>query len=263
MSLYEGRDIAFKGVIWQYMSSIVSLLAGLFFYIFIVRLFSTQIIGVFSLLSAILLLFNSAFSLGLGTGLQHFISYHLGKGEGGKIRAIIKEFALLGIAISFLAFISLWILSPIFSELFFHTYDFLDYIRLIDVELVATVFNSFIFAILLGLQKFKMQAEISIINSGVAYGLVVPFLLLNYDPIVIILAWIVGYFLTTSILLMVTYKTLKEITADSEEKVKIWPVIIYSLPVFIASLVGFGSTYVDRFIVSFLRISKNLICYHI
>ena len=45
MSLYEGRDIAFKGVIWQYMSSIVSLLAGLFFYIFIENVKSSLIEG--------------------------------------------------------------------------------------------------------------------------------------------------------------------------------------------------------------------------
>ncbi len=262
MSLYEGKDNVFTGLFWQYLSFIVTLLAGLLFYIFAIRLFSTEIIGVFSLLSAILLLFGNIFSLGLGQGLQHFISFHLGKGEEGKIRTIIKEFTLLGIALSLSAFISLWILSPIFSILFFHTYAFLGYIKLLDVELFAVIFNSFIFSILAGLQNFKLNAKITIVNNAVAYGLVAPFLLLNFNAIMILFAWIVGYYLTTSILLMVTYRILKRVPGDSKEKMGIRPIIIYSFPILLSSLIGYGSTYIDRFIVSFFMNLSSLGVYN-
>jgi len=251
MSLYEGRDVAFTGLVWQYLSSIVGLLAALLYYIYIIRLFSTEIIGVFSLLSALLLLFSNIFSLGLGTGLQHFISFHMGKHDEGKIRTMIREFMLLGIVLSLSAFFSLWLLSPVFLNLFFHTYAFMGYLKLLDIELAAGIFNGFILSILAGLQKFKLSAEIGIINAVVAYGLVVPFLLLNFNPIMILLAWITAYYLTTSILVSVSYRIFKGLPAGAAEKVNIRPVIIYSLPILISSLIGYGSTYVDRFIVSF------------
>ena len=262
MSLYEGRDMAFGGLMWQYLSSIVSLLAGLLFYVFIIRLFSTEIIGVFSLLSAILLLFSNVFPLGLGTGLQHFISFHLGQHDEGKIRAIIKEFILIGIALSFSASVSLWVLSPIFSELFFHTYAYMGYIRLIDVALFSVVFNTFMSSILAGLQNFRLMSEISMINIAVAYGLVVPFLLLNFNPIVIILAWITGYYLTTSILLTVTYRALKKVPAGRSDGISVRPIMFYSLPILISSLIGYGATYIDRFIVSFFMNLSDLGVYN-
>ena len=262
MSLYEGRDVTFTGLVWQYLSSIVGLLAALLYYIYIIRLFNTEIIGVFSLLSALLLLFSNIFSLGLGTGLQHFISFNLGKHDEGKIRTMIKEFVLLGIVLSLSAFFSLWLLSPIFSKLFFHTYAFMGYLKLLDVELADGIFNGFIFSILAGLQKFKLSAEISIINTVVAYGLVVPFLLLNFNPIMILLAWITANYLTTSILLLVSYRLFKGLPAGAAEKVDIRPFIIYSLPILISSLIGYGSTYVDRFIVSFFMNLSDLGIYN-
>ena len=252
MSLYEGRDVTFTGLMWQYLSSMVALLASLFFYIFIIRLFITEIVGVFALLNAILVLFTSVFPLGLGLGLQHFISFHLGKDEEGKIRMIIKQFTLIGVALSLSAFISLWLLSPIFSGLFFHTYAFLPYIKLLDVELFAALFNSFIFSILAGLQKFRLGARISIINYAVAYGLIVPLLLLNFSPIMILLAWIAGYYLTTAILVTVTLSILKTVPPGPKERMEFRQIIVYSFPILVSSLIGYGSTFIDRFIVSFL-----------
>lgn len=262
MGFYEAKDNAFVGLEWQYLSSIVAVLASLFLYVLIIRLFSTEIMGVFSLLSAILLLFNNIFTLGLGTGLQHFISFHIGKGEEGKIRAIIREFILIGIALSLSAFISLWLLSPIFSSLFFHTYAFLSYIRFLDVEMFAVIFNGFIFSILAGLQNFKLGAEVSIINTLIAYGLVLPFLLLNFKPVMILLAWIVGNYIITFILLATTYRILRRVPRDSKEKMRIVPIIIYSFPILISTLIGYGSTYVDRFIVSFFMDLSDLGVYN-
>ncbi|MGC8582056.1 MAG: hypothetical protein ACP5MW_06950, partial [Thermoplasmata archaeon] len=76
-SLGDADSIS-KGATYQYISTIVVLFEGFLFYIFIVHFFSTEIVGAIALLSAILALFSIIFSLGLGTGVQHFISYYLG-----------------------------------------------------------------------------------------------------------------------------------------------------------------------------------------
>ena len=45
---------------------------------------------------------------------------------------------------------------------------------------------------------------------------------------------------------------MRNIRVDVGGGVEIAPVFRYSFPIFLASLVGIGSTYVDRFVVSYL-----------
>ena len=122
MTLYENRDSTLSGAYWQYISSIFTVIAGALFYIFIIHVYSTQIVGVFALLSAIVVIFNAIFTLGLQTGVQHFISYHLGRREESAIRALVKKVLLFELALASASFATVWVLSPILATLFFHTF---------------------------------------------------------------------------------------------------------------------------------------------
>ena len=200
MSLYNARDTVLNGVSWQYILSIFSVVIGALFYIYIIHSFSIVIVGVFSLLSAISYLFTTIFSLGLATGIQHYISYHLGRGEEGAIKRLVNRLIVMGIFLSLAALIALFFLSPSFAKYFFHTYNYLIYIRLISILLFSSMLNTWMTAILYGLQSFKRGALLGILNWGVSYGLIIPFLLLSYHPLNIIYAWILGSLLETILL---------------------------------------------------------------
>ena len=252
MTLYESRDTTIRGAYWQYISSMVLVIVGGLFYIFIIHFYSTEIVGVFSLLSAIAYLFSTVFNLGLQQGAQHFISYHLGRGEDGKIRELVRKFTIIALLLSSAAFISLWLLSPVLSILFFHTYEFLDYLKLIDVELFSMITVNILLYVLLGLQSFRANGLLIILNYSVGYGLIIPLILLNDNPIRIIYSWIIGYYITMLFLFVTIHRKLGKSSGDYNERVDIKPIFAYSIPIFISSLVGYGATYVDRFIVSFL-----------
>jgi len=252
MDIYESRDKLGTGISWLYLSSIVSVLAGALFYIFITHLFPTEIVGVFALLSAIVTLFQTIFTLGLSNGIQHFISYHLGEKDESSILALIKKFILIGIFLSISAFLVLWITAPYFGIIFFHTLKYINYIRLIDIELFALLFNSFLGSILNGLQNLKKNASIVIINSSIGYGLIIPFLYFYYNPISIILAWIIGYYIALLLYVISIIKVIKKVNINVKKTVRLRPVLEYLIPLFIASLVSYGATYIDRFIVTFL-----------
>ena len=110
MTLYENRDSTLSGAYWQYISSIFTVIAGALFYIFIIHVYSTQIVGVFALLSAIVVIFNAIFTLGLQTGVQHFISYHLGRREESAIRALVRKVLLIELALASASFATVWVL---------------------------------------------------------------------------------------------------------------------------------------------------------
>ena len=214
MTLYESRDTTIKGAYWQYISSVLLVIVGGLFYIFIIHLYSTEIVGVFSLLSAIAYLFSTVFNLGLQQGIQHFISYHLGRGEDGKIRGLVRRFTVVGLLLSSAAFISLWLLSPALSLIFFHTYAFLDYLKLIDVELLSMIIVNILLYMLLGLQSFRLNGIMNIINFSVGYGLIIPLILLNDNPIRIIYSWITGYYLTMLLLFVTIHRRLGKSSGD-------------------------------------------------
>jgi len=124
------------------------------FYIFIIHLYSIEIVGVFSLLSAIAFLFSTISSLGLQQDVQHFISYDLGGGDdqvtGQKVHCSGLPFGLSGIHSSLVSFTASALLS-------FHSHTYLDYLRLMDVELFSMAINNTLFYILLGLLSFRLK----------------------------------------------------------------------------------------------------------
>lgn len=92
------------------------------------------------------------------------------------------------------AFTAFWFLSPPFTLLFFHSYAYLDYLRLMDVELFTIVINNIPFYMLLGLQSFRPNEILNIFNYALGYDLIIPSLLVNTNPIRIIFTQVVGYF---------------------------------------------------------------------
>lgn len=252
MTLYESRDSTINGLFWQFISSATMVIAGGLFYIFIIHYYPTQIVGVFSLLSAIAYLFSTIFLLGLNQGVQHFISFHLGRGEDGIVKTLIVRFSIVGLILSVLAFFSLWFSLPGLDTIFFHTNIYIDYLKLTDIEVFSMVIYTILMYMLLGLQSFKLNGLLNLVNYLVGYGLIIPLILMNENPVRIIYGWIIGYYLTTVLAFFFVYNKAKRSAIVNSNDIQIKTVLAYSAPIFVSLLVGYGAIYVDRFIVTAL-----------
>ncbi|MEM3790984.1 MAG: oligosaccharide flippase family protein [Thermoproteota archaeon] len=110
---------------------------------------------------------------------------------------------------------------------------------------------------LLGLQNFKANGIISIISNTLAYCSIVPLLIINNNPLMIVVGWNIGYFIGTILTFLFLFNRMKYIGSKPATYIKIKPIIYYSFPLFISGLIVYGATYVDRFIVSyFLNLSE-------
>jgi len=78
------------------------------------------------------------------------------------IRALIRKFTAVGFLLSLGAFATLLVLSPAFALLFFHSYAYLDYLRLMDVEIFSMIINNILLYMLLGLQSFRLNGMLNI-----------------------------------------------------------------------------------------------------
>ena len=250
MEALETGDEIGKSVIYQYLYAIVSVLSGFLFYIYIVRVFTTEVVGVVALLSAMMILFSTIFSVGLGFGVQHFISYYIGKNDPGSLRVVVKEISIVLIIVSILAIVFMWFSSPAFAYLFFHTYRYLYVIRIMGFAVVASLGAGVTGGMVLGLQKFRVNALINIAYTVVMYSSIVILLQYWVSPLVVVLGWTAGNSLGTLLFSIHVARRIRGMKS-SAKAVSVRTIIDYSLPLFISSLLGYGATYVDRFVVSF------------
>jgi len=248
-ALEKGDDIG-RSVTYQYLSSIITVLSGFLFYIYIVRVFSTEGVGVVALLSAIMILFATVFSVGLNYGVQHFISYYIGQNNPSALRGVVKEISLLLVLVSIIAILFMWFSSPIFAYLFFHTYSYLYLIRVMGFAIVAYLGTGVMGGMVLGLQKFRANAFINISYTVILYSTIIILLQLRENPLMVVIGWIVGYSIGTALF---SLRVLRGIRGEASiaERVPLRIIIGYSFPLFISSLLGVSAGYVDRFVVSF------------
>ncbi|MEM3846496.1 MAG: oligosaccharide flippase family protein [Candidatus Parvarchaeota archaeon] len=243
------------GVLFQYLNSISLVLAGFVFYIYIIHFYPSALVGTVALLLAITALLNIFFPLGLGYGLQHFLSYHLGRKEYSSIKGMIVKFSAIGLALSALSFIFLYFSAPIFAFLFFHSPIYIQLIKFLGIDLFFMVLSTFLSGILIGLQNFKSQAKWNIIGIIVTYTLPVILLIFFNKTVFIVLGWASGYALSSIAYSILIFRRVANIKTP-RQNVEVSPIMKYAFPIFLASLIGYGSSYVDRFVVSyFLNLS--------
>jgi O-antigen/teichoic acid export membrane protein len=244
-------DDASRSFGYQFLSSIVSTFAGFIFYLYIVHFYPPQIAGVAAMLSAITNLVPLAFSLNLGAGIQHYISYYIGSGEISSIRRIIRKFSMIAVLLSIMSLIFLWFFAPYIDTFFFHNTAYTEYIKLLSFGSIAFVSNSILGSVINGLQKFRLSGLIGIFSSILTYSITIAMLAVFQSPLFIVIGWIIGYSATTCIMAFYVFALSKNIPSSGASASTISPVVSYSLPLFVAALVGTSAMYVDRFVVSF------------
>jgi O-antigen/teichoic acid export membrane protein len=251
MDLLEQRGEIGSGVFFQYVNSFTGVLAGFIFYIYVIHFYSSELVGVVALLLAIASLLNITFSLGLGYGLQHFISYHLGRRELDAIRRIVIRYSTIGLGLAFLSFVFLYFASPVFATLFFHSLKYLSLVKILSLDLFFMVVSTVLGSILIGLQNFRSQAEWNVVGSIIGYILPVILLFLFNKALFIVIGWAIGSALPSIAYSILIHRKTRSIEKDGSG-MKADGVLGYAFPIFLASLIGYGAAYVDRFIVSFL-----------
>ena len=244
------REGAITGALYQFLATSSSFIAGSLFYIYLAKFYTPTDVGNVALLLATVGIFGSIFSLGLSQASQHFISYYLGKGQYSKIRAFVFRTITYGTVSSLVAMLSLIILSSYISGVFFHTLSFTGTIQLLSVYLFASIMFGILSGILLGMQRFRRAAIVSIFTSTLSYGMAGMLLFEYHTDEMIVFGWMIGYTLGTMLLaisaIRLSIKHPKELQRLSYREV-----MLYSSPILFSGIIGTSAAYIDRFVVAF------------
>ena len=247
--------------IFQYTGSGVQLFSGAIFYIIIVRMFSTTAVGAIALFLAIVGLFNIVFSFGLGTAAQHFTSYSLGIGDYAAVRKTIRKMIGFSFLLSLIGFGILLISSGGISLIFLHSTSYSFLVRLLSVVLLGNILFGILNGALLGLQNFRLSAIINIIIWVFYYFGSIALALYARSLDVIILGWIIGVFMGVSLELVIILRQVSRYPSSGKAPGSNF-ILKYSLPVLLSGIIGYGASYMDRFVVAGLLNLSSLGVYN-
>lgn len=239
----------------------VQLVSGAVFYIIIVRLFDTTTVGAIALMMAIVGLFNVIFSFGLGTAASHFIAFHIGRKDFASAKKSIQRIVLYGFLLSFIGFAVTILLAPELSMIFFKSYSYVFILRLLSTVVFGTILLGVLNGSLIGLELFRLSAVIFIVVWSIYYfsGIFFAFFVRSIDSIII--AWIIGIFLGVIIDATVLWR-IQNRFPEKGSVLSTNVLFLYSMPVLFSSLMSYGASYTDRFVVAGLMHLSQLGVYN-
>lgn len=251
----ERTDDFGGGIILQYVSAAVFMLAGTIFFIFLTKSLPTEQVGNISLLLAIVQLFSIVFSLGIKGAMEHFISFYSGRNNYGMVRNLIRSFLIISGMLALVAALIIYAMSGGISVLFYHTRGHYAIIQLLGIDIGLVMLFTVLTGITSGLQHFKTGARIYMSGAIAVYGLAIVMLYFTGNIYLMVGGWIAGYVFGIALYYIHIRGYLNTIPR-SRESFPVRNVLRYSVPLLFSSLLFFGSTYVDRLIVAvFLNLS--------
>ena len=243
------------GLSYQYLSATTFVASGGIFYIIVAKLLPTSALGAISLLLAIASLMNIAFSFGFPISAQHFISFNLGIGDHAETRSVARKILMISSILSSVSLIFSLVTARWVAILFFHApYDTL-LIEAASFYIAIGVFFGVLHGSALGFQMFRTDAIIYLSSASFSYLLGLLLLLLFHGIIYLIIGMTICYLYGTVLYLIYIFFKGPKVTRQSN-KTSLPVILSYSWPILLSGLIGYGSTYVDRFVVAyFLNLS--------
>lgn len=243
--------------LYQYVAAGSQLLSATFFYIILTKVFPTTEVGAIALFVAIIGILNMIFSLGMGVAARHFTSFYVGRGEPHVVRNIILKISFISILLSFCGFLFLYMISSALSITLFHNAHYVFFMQILSINLALYISYGILNGLILGLQKFKIASLINAITWFSYYFGGLIFAIFFNDISVVIAGWIIGVSIGITMELIILFKTVSISHPISEGNLPIGQLARYSLPILFSSVIGYGASYADRFIVAgYLNLSS-------
>lgn len=251
-----------SGFAYQYMHSITISLSGLLFYIYVARTQRLDTTGAIALFMALDGVLTILFSLGIGPGLQHFVSYHLARNEYSKVRALITKFSSILSFLMISAFFFVFFASCAISKSFLHSSLYAPEIQLLGMVLSLMIFNNIFNGITMGLGKFKTSALITSLEAIISYSSPVILLSIYGKLIFVVLGWIIGNLTAALLFAFSIVRYLRDHKTTVPEPVDYKNIVLFSFPIFLSLFTAVGAQYTDRFFVSYYLGPAQLAVYN-
>lgn len=240
---------------YQYLSALGYVLSGGLFYVFIAKFLPTYYVGAIALLLAISSLLNILFSFGFPISAQHFVSFNMGRGDITETHSLTMRLIAISVVLSLASIIFTLAASKPLAVLFFHNPMDASLINAASIYIAFGIIFGILHGTTLGLQKFRADALIYLSSASFSYFLGLAMLFVFHSLLYLVIGLTMSYFYGAILYIVVIYRS-KPATLGKTRKTTLQLIFSYSWPLILSNLAGYGSQYVDRFVVAyFLNIS--------
>jgi O-antigen/teichoic acid export membrane protein len=236
-----------KGASFLFTQGLGASVSSFLFLTIATRILSISNIGAVSAVGMIGTLFTTVGTLAIPSGVTRYISMYLGRSEQNTAKEIITKSLRFGFLASLLISFGCLASSGLISSLILHDPVLQSVIMVLAFDVGALVFNSFLSGTLFGLQKFRLIAFIGIITSALKLLGATCFLFLGLSLQGIVIGWVVADLTATSLLLFFVSKSFGKI--KSSDGFSYGEILRYSFPLYVASIIGYFSTTIDKLVV--------------
>lgn len=248
---------------YQMAAAVTQALAGAAFYIAAARIFNATAMGAIALFMAILGLLGIIFSFGLGTAVQHFISYYLGAGDHAAVRSTIKKLLTAASALALAGLVLTVTLAGPVSVVFLHSYAYTGLVRLLGLVLLGSILFGMFNGALLGLYRFRLSAIVSIAYYALYYFGALAMAFITRSLAFVVYGWATGTLFGLFMALVALFRSIRGLGVNgSGQGPNVGVVLAYTTPIFLSNIIGYGATYVDRFVVAGLMTLSSLGVYN-
>jgi len=249
----ERRDVH-----WVYLSTVYFLLAGAVFYLYLAHVLPPSELGAVVILQAIGTVVSTAVALGLGSGFQHFLSYYRGRQDSGVIRVLLRGSIAASALLAVVGFTLTFALSGELGSLLFRSSAYESTLELLSLYAGLATAMTILQGVVLGLQRFVLYSMRSVVTYTITYGAAVLFLSFRPGVSSIVAGWILGTAVGCALYLGAMLKGATILGTPTERepapRFAAQPlyrsVVLYSVPVFVSSVITTSSTYVDRLVLA-------------
>ena len=251
-----------RGATYMFVQGFAASLIGIVYIIVVTRILSDTERGVYAILNLILVAVQVFGTLALSSASIKYIAQYLAEGKPKKARSIVSRVMQLSLLTSIVAAITISLLAMFLSSSLLSSQA---YVSLFYFLAVASVLNLLYLQVASFIQGLQRILELAIATSiyTVLQNAVGISLLSILPPesklLGIVIGWIAG--LLPSVLLGLAYT--KKFIGFSWNLHPIRPLMKFSFPLYLSSILGFLVGWIDQIIVYFLLSQQTLGIYYI
>ena len=193
---------------------------------------------------------NVAFSFGFPAAAQHFISFHLGTGDHNETRSVARKILVISVVLSMVSLAFTLVTARWFAILFFHNPYDTPLIEAASFYIAISVLFGVLHGSALGFQMFRTDAIIYLSSASLSYIIGLVLLLVFHGIIYLIIGLTLSYLYGSAFYMFYVFIRMPKRRVTSN-KTSLPLILSYSWPVMLSGLIGYGSSYVDRFVVAY------------
>jgi O-antigen/teichoic acid export membrane protein len=248
-----------RGATYVFVQGFLTSIVSVIYFVVLARALSQGDMGVFALLSFILVLPQVFGTFSLGSAAIKYIPQYLAENTPEKAKAIVARLLQVGLLSGLITFFLLFVPAELISTWMFGQSNYALILRLLALCSIFNILQILVSSFLQGLQKMREVSIINIVYTVIQVTLSIYLLLAGFGLLGVVIGWTVGIAAVSFVGLILTIKYL----GLTSKLYPMRPLLRFSIPLYFSAIVGYFMSWVDQLVLASFTDLETLGIYYV